>query len=160
MSAAVLEPASCVSPSSSQACKGERVHRRVSMSLEFYPPADAAGETQLWNSLERLALVAPRFVSVTCGAAGATQARTESLVAQIQSRTELAVAPHLTCWAARATRSSSVFVRTNAQAFDKSSHCAVTVHGTGRAEALAEGHSYLTLLDSPLLSNWSQRYAA
>ena len=67
------------------------------VSFEFFPPADAAMEAQLWSAVERLAPLAPRFVSVTYGADGSTRARTHSLVTRIQQRTALTGAPHLTC---------------------------------------------------------------
>jgi methylenetetrahydrofolate reductase (NADPH) len=67
------------------------------VSFEFFPPADAAMETILWNSIERLAPLAPRFVSVTYGADGSTRERTHNLVTRIQRDTALTGAPHLTC---------------------------------------------------------------
>jgi methylenetetrahydrofolate reductase (NADPH) len=69
----------------------------ISVSFEFFPPADAAMEAQLWSSLLRLAPLAPRFVSVTYGADGSTRERTHSVVTRIQTETELTGAPHLTC---------------------------------------------------------------
>ena len=49
---------------------------------------------QLCASLERLAPLGPRFASVTCGA---KRHRTTETVRQIQARTNVATAPHLTC---------------------------------------------------------------
>ncbi|HEY0767310.1 MAG TPA: methylenetetrahydrofolate reductase [Steroidobacteraceae bacterium] len=69
----------------------------IRVSFEFFPPADAAMETTLWNSIERLAPLAPRFVSVTYGADGSTRDRTHNLVTRIQRDTALTGAPHLTC---------------------------------------------------------------
>ena len=69
----------------------------IQVSFEFFPPADAAMETTLWNSLQRLAPLAPRFVSVTYGADGSTRERTHNVVTRIQQRTALTGAPHLTC---------------------------------------------------------------
>jgi methylenetetrahydrofolate reductase (NADPH) len=51
----------------------------------------------LWNSVERLAPLAPRFVSVTYGADGSTRERTHRVVTRIQDETALTGAPHLTC---------------------------------------------------------------
>ena len=48
------------------------------ISFEFFPPSDAAMEQKLWQKLERLAPLGPRFVSVTYGAGGSTRARTRS----------------------------------------------------------------------------------
>ncbi|MFO0509179.1 MAG: methylenetetrahydrofolate reductase [Gammaproteobacteria bacterium] len=67
------------------------------VSLEFFPPGDAAMEATLWQSVQRLAPLVPRFVSVTYGADGSTRDRTHSLVHRIQERTALTGAPHLTC---------------------------------------------------------------
>jgi len=69
----------------------------ISVSFEFFPPADAAMEVTLWNSVERLAPLAPRFVSVTYGADGSTRERTHRVVTRIQDETALTGAPHLTC---------------------------------------------------------------
>ena len=69
----------------------------IRVSFEFFPPADAAMEATLWCSLERLAPLAPHFVSVTYGADGSTRERTHSVVNRIQRQTKLTGAPHLTC---------------------------------------------------------------
>jgi methylenetetrahydrofolate reductase (NADPH) len=69
----------------------------IRVSFEFFPPADAAMAAMLWASLERLAPLAPAFVSVTYGADGSTRERTHDLVARIQRETPLTGAPHLTC---------------------------------------------------------------
>lgn len=67
------------------------------VSFEFFPPSDAAMEQKLWLALERLAPLAPRFVSVTYGAGGSTRARTHETVIAIQQRLGLRPAAHLTC---------------------------------------------------------------
>jgi len=69
----------------------------MNVSFEFFPPADAEMEATLWRSVERLAPLAPRFVSVTYGADGSTRTRTHRLVTRIQQETSLIGAPHLTC---------------------------------------------------------------
>jgi len=73
------------------------------VSFEFFPPADAAAELQLWRAVERLAPLAPKYVSVTYGADGSTRARTHECVRRILTETHLAVAPHLTCIGATRT---------------------------------------------------------
>jgi methylenetetrahydrofolate reductase (NADPH) len=70
---------------------------QIQVSFEFFPPADTAMEETLWCSLERLAPLAPRFVSVTYGADGSTRERTHNVVSRIQRETALTGAPHLTC---------------------------------------------------------------
>ena len=69
----------------------------IRVSFEFFPPADAAMEATLWKSIERLAPLAPRVVSVTYGADGSTRERTHNVVTRIQRETSLTGAPHLTC---------------------------------------------------------------
>jgi methylenetetrahydrofolate reductase (NADPH) len=61
------------------------------------PPKTEAMETQLWQCIARLAPLAPRFVSVTYGAGGSTQARTHATVSRIVKETGLTPAAHLTC---------------------------------------------------------------
>jgi methylenetetrahydrofolate reductase (NADPH) len=69
----------------------------LQVSFEFFPPADAAMEATLWQSIERLAPLGPRFVSVTYGADGSTRDRTHRVVTRIQQQSGLTGAPHLTC---------------------------------------------------------------
>src|ERR1700722_1658459 len=69
----------------------------INVSFEFFPPNDAQMEATLWRSVERLAPLAPRFVSVTYGADGSTRERTHRLITRIQRETPLTGAPHLTC---------------------------------------------------------------
>ncbi len=67
------------------------------LSFEFFPPKNDALEVQLWTCIRRLEPLAPRFVSVTYGAGGTTQARTHATVARIVAETSLIPAAHLTC---------------------------------------------------------------
>jgi len=69
----------------------------ISVSFEFFPASDPAMDATLWQSVQRLAPLAPRFASVTYGADGSTRNRTHALVKRIQTDTELVGAPHLTC---------------------------------------------------------------
>jgi methylenetetrahydrofolate reductase (NADPH) len=69
----------------------------MNVSFEFFPPADVEMEATLWRSVERLAPLAPHFVSVTYGADGSTRTRTHQVVTRIQQATQLTGAPHLTC---------------------------------------------------------------
>jgi methylenetetrahydrofolate reductase (NADPH) len=75
-------------------------HNRIATSFEFFPPKDEAMEKVLWESIERLAPLAPSFVSVTYGAGGSTRERTHATVKRILSETALTPAAHLTCVAA------------------------------------------------------------
>jgi len=74
---------------------GKKVRPRV--SFEFFPPNSPAMEKILWNSIQRLAPLKPRFVSVTYGADGSTRDRTHRIIARIIRETGLRGAPHLTC---------------------------------------------------------------
>jgi methylenetetrahydrofolate reductase (NADPH) len=71
--------------------------RNVEVSFEFFPPHTEKMEETLWNSIQRLAVLAPQFVSVTYGADGSTRERTHAAVKRIVSETDLTAAPHLTC---------------------------------------------------------------
>ena len=51
----------------------------------------------LWQSVETLAPLDPRFVSVTYGAGGSTRERTHAAVRRIVSETDIPAAAHLTC---------------------------------------------------------------
>jgi methylenetetrahydrofolate reductase (NADPH) len=68
-----------------------------SVSFEFFPPGDAAMAQQLWQCVQRLAPLKPRFVSVTYGADGSTRERTHEFVERVLNQTDLRIAPHLTC---------------------------------------------------------------
>jgi len=74
--------------------------RRLSVSFEFFPPKDEAMEKVLWESVERLAPLAPSFVSVTYGAGGSIRERTHATVKRILNETAMTPAAHLTCVAA------------------------------------------------------------
>src|SRR5208337_2995483 len=72
-------------------------HRAPALSFEFFPPSTEVLEQQLWHCIRRLEPLAPRFVSVTYGAGGSTQARTHATVSRIVRETTLVPAAHLTC---------------------------------------------------------------
>lgn len=71
--------------------------RAPRVSFEFFPPATPAMEQTLWESIQRLSVLQPHFVSVTYGADGSTRERTHAAVARILNETNLTAAPHLTC---------------------------------------------------------------
>jgi methylenetetrahydrofolate reductase (NADPH) len=70
---------------------------RFNISYEFFPPKTPEMETQLWETVNRLAALSPHFVSVTYGAGGSTRERTHHLVARIARETMMKPAAHLTC---------------------------------------------------------------
>jgi methylenetetrahydrofolate reductase (NADPH) len=67
------------------------------ISLEFFPPQNLEASFRLWDTVQVLAPLAPRFVSVTYGAGGTTRDLTRDAVATIHKHSGLNVAAHLTC---------------------------------------------------------------
>ncbi len=67
------------------------------ISFEFFPPKTEDGAVSLWRTVEKLAPLEPRFVSVTYGAGGSTRNRTDRIVRRIRRETALEPAAHLTC---------------------------------------------------------------
>src|SRR6185436_12088465 len=63
--------------------------RRIGVSFEFFPPNTEEMDKILWESIERLAPLAPDFVSVTYGAGGTTRERTHATVKRILAETSL-----------------------------------------------------------------------
>ncbi|KNH01664.1 5,10-methylenetetrahydrofolate reductase [Qipengyuania citrea LAMA 915] len=69
----------------------------IDVSFEFFPPKNAAMSETLWQSVETLARLGPRFASVTYGAGGSTRERTHQQVVRIQNEARIPAAAHLTC---------------------------------------------------------------
>ncbi|UZK65903.1 methylenetetrahydrofolate reductase [NAD(P)H] [Sphingomonas sp. M1-B02] len=69
----------------------------VDISFEFFPPKSEKMEETLWESIQALSPLGPRFVSVTYGAGGTTRERTHNTVARIARETRIPAAAHLTC---------------------------------------------------------------
>ncbi len=67
------------------------------VSFEFFPPKTEKMEETLWESVQTLSPLGPRFVSVTYGAGGSTRERTHATVARIARETSIPAAAHLTC---------------------------------------------------------------
>ena len=67
------------------------------ISFEFFPPKTPKASMNLWTAVQRLAPLAPEFVSVTYGAGGSTRDRTLAAILAIRERARLNVAGHLTC---------------------------------------------------------------
>jgi len=70
---------------------------QINVSFEFFPPRTSEMEQTLWNSIDRLSSLKPKFVSVTYGANSGERDRTHSIIKGIKDRTGLEAAPHLTC---------------------------------------------------------------
>jgi len=69
----------------------------IAVSFEFFPPKSEKMADTLWESIQTLAPLGPRFVSVTYGAGGSTRERTHATVKRILDETDLTPAAHLTC---------------------------------------------------------------
>ena len=69
----------------------------IQLSFEFFPPKTEKMAETLWDSIQTLAPLHPRFVSVTYGAGGSTRERTHATVERILKETQLTPAAHLTC---------------------------------------------------------------
>ncbi len=69
----------------------------IDVSFEFFPPKTEKMEANLWAAVQRLAPLAPQFVSVTYGAGGSTRERTHATVDRMVRETNLQPAGHLTC---------------------------------------------------------------
>ncbi|WP_050604758.1 methylenetetrahydrofolate reductase [NAD(P)H] [Ruegeria sp. 6PALISEP08] len=67
------------------------------ISFEFFPPKTLEASFRLWDTVQTLAPLDPRFVSVTYGAGGTTRELTRDAVATLHKSSGLNVAAHLTC---------------------------------------------------------------
>lgn len=67
------------------------------VSFEFFPPQTLEASFRLWDTVQVLAPLQPRFVSVTYGAGGTTRDLTREAVATLHKSSGLPVAAHLTC---------------------------------------------------------------
>ena len=65
-------------------------------SIEFFPPKTPEGMEKLRETRKQLALLQPKFFSVTFGAGGSTRDRTLETVLEIQAAGS-AAAPHMSC---------------------------------------------------------------
>jgi methylenetetrahydrofolate reductase (NADPH) len=66
-------------------------------SFEFFPPRNDDGTAQLVETVGRLRLLGPTFVSVTYGAGGSTRQRTLELVSRFKAEFGIEAMAHLTC---------------------------------------------------------------
>jgi methylenetetrahydrofolate reductase (NADPH) len=83
----------------------------LGVSFEFFPPKTEQMAASLWQAVERLAPLAPNFVSVTYGAGGSTRERTHQTVVRLLQETALTPAAHLTCVAASRAEVDEVAMR-------------------------------------------------
>ncbi|QSA96300.1 methylenetetrahydrofolate reductase [NAD(P)H] [Methylococcus sp. EFPC2] len=66
-------------------------------SFEFFPPKSDEAAAKLRETTSQLAVLKPRFCSVTFGAGGSTRERTFETVVEIQETTGIEGAPHISC---------------------------------------------------------------
>ena len=71
--------------------------KRMTVSVEFFPPKDEAGVSRLWAASSALEIISPDFISVTYGAGGSTRDRTIQITKEITQRTGRNTVAHLTC---------------------------------------------------------------
>ena len=71
-------------------------NKKINVSFEFFPPKNEKMESMLWDSIHRLKVLNPKFVSVTYGANSGERDRTHSIVKAIKAETGIEAAPHLT----------------------------------------------------------------
>lgn len=71
--------------------------KNINVSFEFFPPKTEEMEKTLWKSVERLAPLKPKYMSVTYGANSGERDRTHDVVKRIHTETGIQAAPHLTC---------------------------------------------------------------
>lgn len=74
-----------------------QTHNQKDFSFEFFPPRSPQAEHQLLQASEELARLNPRFFSVTFGAGGTTRAKTRETVLELENRTGIESAPHISC---------------------------------------------------------------
>lgn len=67
------------------------------ISFEFFPPKTEEGMAKLRIARDELAKTNPQYFSVTFGAGGSTQSGTYDTVVEIQEKTGIDAAPHLSC---------------------------------------------------------------
>ena len=66
-----------------------------SISFEFFPPKTEQGAERLLDTIQRLVVWNPRFVSITCGADGSAIDGTLNIVRDVRAKLGLTVAPHI-----------------------------------------------------------------
>ncbi len=76
--------------------KSQKRHPPV-FSCEFFPPKSDEGSAKLRETWGDLAMLGPKFFSVTFGAGGSTRDRTIETVVEIQRESGIEAAPHLSC---------------------------------------------------------------
>jgi len=71
--------------------------KNLKISFEFFPPKNLKMYQSLWNTLNKLKIFYPDFVSITYGAGGSTRKRTHDTIKKFTYRPSIKPIPHLTC---------------------------------------------------------------
>ena len=69
----------------------------LKISFEFFPPKNLKMSQSLWDTLNKLKIFYPDFVSITYGAGGSTRQRTHDTIKKFTYRSSIKPIPHLTC---------------------------------------------------------------
>jgi len=69
------------------------------LSFEFFPPRNEAAAASFATARDKLAALAPEYMSVTFGAGGSTRSKTRHTVLEIHEKTSIPAAPHISCMA-------------------------------------------------------------
>lgn len=72
-------------------------NKKPFVSLEFFPPKDQTLWPKFFETVEKLKIVNPLFVSVTCGALGSSQEYTKEITIRLKQEFKLEPMAHLTC---------------------------------------------------------------
>jgi len=67
------------------------------LSFEFFPPKNEDTTRSFERARDRLAALKPEYMSVTFGAGGSTRSRTRATVLDIERKTSIPAAPHISC---------------------------------------------------------------
>ena len=73
------------------------MEKKPKISFEFFPPKNLKMYQSLWNTLNKLKIFYPEFVSITYGAGGSTRQRTHDTIKKFTYRPSVKPIPHLTC---------------------------------------------------------------
>ena len=73
------------------------VHKKLTISLELFPPKTEEGYAKLLRSLPKLCGLKPDFISCTYGAGGGSREKTLDIVELIQKEYQIPSVAHLTC---------------------------------------------------------------
>jgi methylenetetrahydrofolate reductase (NADPH) len=74
-----------------------KARRSFDVSFEFFPPKSDEMERQLWDTVEKLSVWRPDFVTMTYGAGGSTKEPTLAAISRMAGDMHLPTAAHLTC---------------------------------------------------------------